>query len=111
MALDYKKHKNYDWTFHLVTSLEVGIKYIHPELSNLIDRFESIMVHIIYIYTIYLFHPRYLHNGIFRYMTPEITQDISSCGHGVPCSLPCSTGLEQLLKYQLVVWVAPKTKY
>ncbi len=26
----------------------------------------------------YLFHPRYLHNDIFRYMTGEITQDISS---------------------------------
>ncbi len=25
----------------------------------------------------YLFHPRYLHNDIFRYMTLEITQDIS----------------------------------
>ncbi len=28
----------------------------------------------------YLFHPRYLHNDIFRYMTREITHDISHCG-------------------------------
>ena len=30
---------------------------------------------------------------------------------GVPCSLPCSTGLEQLLKYQLGVWVALTTNF
>ena len=30
-----------------------------------------------YIYNI--FHPRYLHYDIFRYMTHEITQDISGC--------------------------------
>ncbi len=30
----------------------------------------------IYIY-IYIFHPRYLHNDIFRYVTREISQDIS----------------------------------
>ncbi len=28
-------------------------------------------------YYIYLFHPRYLHNDIFRYLTREISHDIS----------------------------------
>ena len=35
------------------------------------------------------FHPRYLHNDIFRYMTSEITQDISpdiSLQAHYPCS-------------------------
>ncbi len=80
----------------------------------------------IYIY-MYIFHPRYLHNDIFRYMTCEITHDISA----VLCKLitlvvianfnclgflqlpssgvPCSTGLEQLLKCRLGVWVAHTT--
>ncbi len=31
-----------------------------------------------YIY-IYLFHARYLHNDIFRYVTSEISQDITTC--------------------------------
>ncbi len=33
----------------------------------------------IYIYYIYLFHPRYLHNDIFRLLDREITHDISRC--------------------------------
>ncbi len=35
--------------------------------------------YICYILYIYLFHPRYLHNDIFRYMTCEITHDVSRC--------------------------------
>ncbi len=38
---------------------------------------EEKLVVVIYIYK-YLFHPRYLHDDIFRYMTHEITHDISS---------------------------------
>ncbi len=38
-------------------------------------RFSGRRSHISYI--LYLLHPRYLHNDIFRYMTREITQDIS----------------------------------
>ncbi len=40
-----------------------------------------------YIY-IYLFHPRYLHNDIFRYMTHEITHYISRCT--AQAHYPCS---------------------
>ncbi len=38
----------------------------------------------------------------------EVLQLLSS---GVPCSLPCSIWLKQLLKYQLGVWVAPTTNF
>ena len=37
---------------------------------------------------IYLFHPRYLHNDIFRYVTCEITHDISRCT--AQAHYPCS---------------------
>ncbi len=43
-----------------------------PNVKDFIDYLTYI-----YIY-IYIFHPRYLHNDIFRYMTLEITQDISA---------------------------------
>ena len=35
---------------------------------------------------IYFFHPRYLHNDIFRYMTREITHDISHCYFTLYCA-------------------------
>ncbi len=40
----------------------------------------------------YLFHPRYLHNDIFMYMTREITHDISCCYFTLYCQAhyPCS---------------------
>ncbi len=85
-----------------------------------------------YIY-IYILHSKYLHNDIFRYMMLEITQDISMLLFQAVLSklitlvvistqpnLPViqvstatflgvssySTGLEQLLKYQLGMWRA-----
>ncbi len=89
---------------NIVTKIDILILYIY------------VLVYTIYIYNyICLFHPRYLHNDIFRYMTCEITHDISRHFKVVfsPCTeqaqypgyLPLcveySTGLEHLLKYQL----------
>ncbi len=78
----------------------------------------------------FLFHPRYLHNDIFRYMTVKccyfhstgklITLVVIATWPNfsifwflqLPSSgVPCSTGLEQLLKCRLGVWVAPTTNF
>ncbi len=69
---------------------------------------KDIIVKISRVEYIYLFHPRYLHNDIFRYMTSGlITLVVIAtwpnfsifCFLQLPSSsVPCSTGLEQLLK-------------
>ena len=46
MALGYQKltKTHFDWTIYLFTYKEVGMKYIHRELSNLIGQFDCTMV-------------------------------------------------------------------
>ncbi len=59
MALGNKKHIKtnlFDWMIHLLTSEEVDMKYIHPELSNLIGPFEHIIKIIYNIYNIYTYN-------------------------------------------------------
>ncbi len=41
------KNLIFDWMVHLFTSQEVGMKYIHLELSNLIGQFEHTIVHLL----------------------------------------------------------------
>ncbi len=80
----------------------------------------------IYYVLCYLFHPRFLHNDIFRYMTREITQIFHSCSILQQTHYPCSYSKKasklfnflvflqlpsRLLKYQLRVCIAPTTNF
>ncbi len=65
----------------------------------------------IYIY-IYLFHPRYLHNDIYRYVTSEISQDISLCYftllfHSVLCKLITLVGIATGQTFQFSRFLQP----
>ena len=46
LALGYTKHTKaqFDWTLYLLASYEVGMKYIHREVSYPIGQFEHTMV-------------------------------------------------------------------
>ncbi len=91
-------------------------------------------MYILYYIYISLFHPRYLHNDIFRHMTNSlyfmllfqavlhkiIILVVIATGPNfnifwflqLPSSgVPSLTGLEQLLKCQAGVWVAPTTNF
>ena len=48
-ALGYRKRikTDFDWTVRVFTSYEVCMKYIHCELSNLIEQFECTMVQVL----------------------------------------------------------------